>query len=85
MPVFHFRRDINHITRVQLPGRFPPLLIITSSACDKQYLPALMMDMPIIATAFSPMGNTLNFSSDILNTLLFYHILTSFCAQIRCS
>ena len=51
MPVFHFRRNINHITRVQLPGRFPPLLIITSSACDKQYLPALMMDMPIIATA----------------------------------
>lgn len=66
MPVFHFRRDINHITSVQLPGRFPPLLIITSSACDKQYLPALMMDMPIIASFFSPMGNTLNFSSDIL-------------------
>ena len=48
MPMLHFRRDIDDITRVHLLSRFSPLLIISTSGSTEQNLSAFVMNMPVI-------------------------------------
>ena len=49
MPMLHFRRNLHHIPRMQLPGRLAPLLIIAAAGRYQKNLAAFMVDMPVVA------------------------------------
>lgn len=60
MPMLHFWRDIDHISRFQLLCRFSPFLIVSPPGSAEQNLTALMVDMPVVPAA--------RFKGDIGNT-----------------
>ena len=60
MPMLHFRRNIDDITRFHLLSRFSPLLIISTSGSTEQNLSAFVMNMPVIpALNWTPYSQSL--------------------------
>lgn len=51
VPVLDLRRNEYHISRMQLPCGLLPFLIPTFAVGTKKYLPALVMNVPIVSTS----------------------------------
>ena len=51
VPVLHFGGNVDDIPGVQFPGGFTSFLIVAATRRAKEYLPALVMYVPIVAAA----------------------------------
>ena len=51
VPVLHLRRNVDDIPGVQFPGGFTGFLLVAATRRAKEYLPALVVYVPIVAAA----------------------------------
>lgn len=52
VPVFDFRRYLNHVTRLKFTRLLAPFLIPSASADTYQYLSTLVMNVPVVAATW---------------------------------